>query len=76
MKRGPLEAALLCAALGLGGQLLTVHFNYRGSLTALFCHGSQVATGNAIATWRTVPSTAPISAAPFRTCSPSATLRP
>ncbi len=42
MKRGPLEAALLCAALGLSWQLLTVHFNYRGNLTALFCHGSQV----------------------------------
>jgi hypothetical protein len=43
MKRGPLEAALLCAALGLSWQLLTVHFNYGGNLTALFCHGSQVA---------------------------------
>jgi hypothetical protein len=42
MKRGPLKAALLCAALGLSWQLLTVHFNYRGNLTALFCHGSQV----------------------------------
>ena len=41
MKRGPLEAALLCAALGLSWQLLTVHFNYGGNLTALFCHGSQ-----------------------------------
>jgi hypothetical protein len=42
MKRGPLAAALLCAALGLSWQWLTVHFNYGGNLTALFCHGSQV----------------------------------
>jgi hypothetical protein len=41
MKRGPLAAALLCAALGLSWQLLTVHFNYGGNLTALFCHGSR-----------------------------------
>jgi hypothetical protein len=41
MKRSPLAAALLCCALGLGWQLLTVHFNYGGNLTALFCHGSQ-----------------------------------
>ena len=41
MKRGPLAAALLCCALGLSWQLLTVHFNYGGNLTALFCHGSQ-----------------------------------
>jgi hypothetical protein len=41
MKRAPLAAALLCAALGLGWQLLTVHFNFGGNLTALFCHGSQ-----------------------------------
>jgi hypothetical protein len=41
MKRGPLAAALLCGALGLSWQLLTVHFNYGGNLTALFCHGSQ-----------------------------------
>jgi hypothetical protein len=32
---------LLCAALGLSWQLLTVHFNYGGNLTALFCHGSR-----------------------------------
>jgi len=41
MKRGPLAAALLCSALGVSWQLLTVHFNYGGNLTALFCHGSQ-----------------------------------
>ena len=41
MKRAPLAAALLCSALGLSWQLLTVHFNYGGNLTALFCHGSQ-----------------------------------
>jgi hypothetical protein len=41
MKRGPLAAALLCCALGLSWQLLTVHFNYGGNLTALFCHGSK-----------------------------------
>jgi hypothetical protein len=29
--------ALLCALLGFGWQLLTVHFNYRGNFTALFC---------------------------------------
>ena len=37
-----LYAALLCCALGLSGQWLTVHFNYGGNLTALFCHGSKV----------------------------------
>jgi hypothetical protein len=42
VKRGPLAAALLCGALGLSWQLLTVHFNYGGNLTALFCHGSQI----------------------------------
>ena len=31
----------MCCALGLSWQLLTVHFNYGGNLTALFCHGSQ-----------------------------------
>jgi hypothetical protein len=41
VKRSPLAAALLCSALGLSWQLLTVHFNYGGNLTALFCHGSQ-----------------------------------
>ena len=41
MKRSPLAAALVCVALGLSWQWLTVHFNYGGNLTALFCHGSQ-----------------------------------
>ena len=41
MKRGPLAAALLCSVLGLSWQFLTVHFNYGGNWTALFCHGSQ-----------------------------------
>jgi hypothetical protein len=40
MKRGPVAAALLCGALGLSWQLLTVRFNYGGNLTALYCHGS------------------------------------
>jgi hypothetical protein len=35
-------AALLCTLLGLAWQLLTVHYNYGGSLTALFCTGSDV----------------------------------
>jgi hypothetical protein len=41
MKRGPLAAALLCGVLGMSWQFLTVHFNYAGNWTALFCHGSQ-----------------------------------
>jgi hypothetical protein len=41
MKRGPVAAALLCCALGAGFQWLTVHFNFGGSRTALFMHGSQ-----------------------------------
>ncbi len=41
MKHGPLAAALLCGMLGLSWQFLTVHFNYGGNWTALFCHGSQ-----------------------------------
>jgi hypothetical protein len=32
--------ALLCALLGLTWQLLTVHFNYVGNFTALFCTAS------------------------------------
>jgi len=31
MKRDPLAAALLCAALGLSWQLLTVHSSYGGN---------------------------------------------
>jgi hypothetical protein len=41
MKHGPLAAALVCSVLGLSWQFLTVHFNYGGNWTALFCHGSQ-----------------------------------
>jgi len=41
MKRGPLAAALLCCALGAAFQWLTVHANYGGNRTALFCHGSE-----------------------------------
>lgn len=40
MKGAPLAAALLCCALGASFQWLTVHFNYGGNRTALFCHGS------------------------------------
>jgi hypothetical protein len=32
--------ALVCTLLGLSWQLLTVHYNYGGNLTALFCTGS------------------------------------
>jgi hypothetical protein len=35
MKRSPGAAALLCGALGLSLQLLTLHFNYGGNPTAL-----------------------------------------
>jgi hypothetical protein len=41
VKRQALAAGFLCAALGLAWQALTVHFNYGGNWTALFCHGSQ-----------------------------------
>ena len=41
MKRDALLAGLLCATLGFAWQALTVHFNYGGNWTALFCHGSQ-----------------------------------
>ena len=41
MKRSALAAALVCTAAGLAWQLLTVHFNYGGNLTGLFCHGSE-----------------------------------
>ncbi len=36
--------ALIGTLLGLGWQLLTVHYNYGGNLTALFCTGSNVPT--------------------------------
>jgi hypothetical protein len=32
--------ALVCTFLGLSWQLLTIHFNYGGNATALFCSGS------------------------------------
>ena len=34
--------ALLCVLLGFGWQLLTVHFNYGGNFTALFCTSSSL----------------------------------
>jgi hypothetical protein len=40
-RREALLAALLSTAAGAGWQLLTVHFNYGGNVTALFCHGSK-----------------------------------
>jgi hypothetical protein len=36
--------ALVCTLLGLSWQLLTVHYNYGGNLTALFCTGSYYPT--------------------------------
>jgi hypothetical protein len=36
--------ALLCALLGFSWQCLTVHFNYGGNFTALFCTGSRFPT--------------------------------
>ena len=49
LNRGPkvslkarLVPALICTFLGLSWQLLTVHFNYHGNLTALFCTGVQL----------------------------------
>ncbi len=36
--------ALICTLLGLSWQLLTVHYNYGGNLTALFCTGSKFPT--------------------------------
>jgi hypothetical protein len=41
--------ALICALLGLSWQLLTVHYNYGGNLTALFCTGSTVPTPPSLA---------------------------
>jgi hypothetical protein len=37
VRRRAWPPALLCAILGLTWQLLTVHFNYAGNFTALFC---------------------------------------
>lgn len=42
-RRVCLGYALLCAALLLGWQALTVHYNYRGNWTALFYTGSYMA---------------------------------
>lgn len=41
--------ALTCTLLGLSWQLLTVHYNYGGNLTALFCTGSNVPTPPSLA---------------------------
>jgi hypothetical protein len=41
MNRRALAAALICCALGLSWQWLTVHYNFGGNWTALFCHGSR-----------------------------------
>jgi hypothetical protein len=41
--------ALICTLLGLSWQLLTVHYNYGGNLTALFCTGSSVPTPPSLA---------------------------
>jgi hypothetical protein len=42
--RRALVPALIGTLLGLSWQLLTVHYNYGGNLTALFCTGSTVPT--------------------------------
>ena len=39
--RACLAIALLCAGLALAWQSLTVHYNYGGNWSALFCTGSQ-----------------------------------
>ena len=41
--------ALIGTLLGLSWQLLTVHYNYGGNLTALFCTGSTVPTPRTLA---------------------------
>ncbi|MGA2724795.1 MAG: hypothetical protein ABSG79_20595 [Bryobacteraceae bacterium] len=41
--------AMVCTLLGLSWQLLTVHYNYGGNLTALFCTGSKVPTPPSLA---------------------------
>ena len=40
---------LICTLLGLSWQLLTVHYNYGGNLTALFCTGANVPTPPSLA---------------------------
>jgi hypothetical protein len=47
--RQPWLVGLCCALAGLSWQLATVHFNYRGNLTALFCTGSRWPTPTALA---------------------------
>ncbi len=42
MRGRALATALLCCALGWSWQWLTVHYNYGGNWTSLFCHGSQI----------------------------------
>jgi hypothetical protein len=41
--------ALIGTLLGLSWQLLTVHYNYGGNLTALFCTGSRFPTPPSLA---------------------------
>ena len=41
--------ALVCTLLGLSWQLLTVHYNYGGHFTALFCTGSDLPTPPSLA---------------------------
>jgi len=40
-RRACLLWATLAAALAFAGQFITVHYNYRGNWTGLFCHGSR-----------------------------------
>lgn len=42
MKRGPLFTALVAVLACLAWQAVTVHFNYGGNWTALFCTGAQL----------------------------------
>ena len=49
MNRRALAVALVCCALGLLWQWLTVNYNYAGNWTALFCHGSAVPLPRALA---------------------------
>ncbi len=47
--RSPLAVALLAAALAFGWQALTVHLNYGGNWSALFCAGSRIAVPPSLA---------------------------
>ncbi|MEO8370797.1 MAG: hypothetical protein ABI806_16550 [Candidatus Solibacter sp.] len=49
MRRRALAAALLCCALGWSWQWLTVHYNYGGKWTSLFCQGAQIPLPAALA---------------------------